>query len=282
MSDTLNSKGKVTHENLDTTELWRLVNSPEMRGEKPFSGNIWSDTSPIEAKGAAARKLPSMLATTAGGDLNNAVVDAIMSRFMGKKQRPSTEAKYLADSVFLRGVGDTMKLPTGEAQEQIWTTTQAFLSHIKEGLTPEQAADKIIHEGTYSTGKDYADIILNDPEVSGKGGYLDKLKKEFGIGPGSDGIADLHRQTRAAQPPKESTAGPLNKADLTATGERIRGTLNESRIKKPTNPDLAPALKASMEGLKKPGRDFSTWSAPSPTLKAPLEGLSKPGAKIKK
>ena len=282
MSDTLNKKGKVTHENLDTTELWRLVNSPEMRGEKPFSGNIWSETSPIEAKGAQARKLPSMLATTAGGDLSNAVIDTILSRFMGKKSLPATEAKYLADTVFLRGVGDTMNLPTGEAQEQIWTTTQSFLTHIKNGLTPEQAADKIIHEGTYSTGKDYADIILNDPEVSGKGGYLDKLKTEFGIGPGSDGIADLHQQTRDAQPPKESTAGPLNKSDLTATGERIRGTLNENRIKKPTNPDLVPALQKSVEGLKKPGRDFSQWSAPSPTLKSPLEGLSKPGAKAKK
>lgn len=43
-----------------------------------------------------------------------------------------------------------------------------------------------------------------------------------------------------------------------------------------------PALKASMEGLKKPGRDFSQYSVPSNFLKAPLEGLSKPGAKIKK
>ena len=230
MSDTLNKKGKVLHENLDTTELWRLVNSPEMKGEKPFHGNIWSETSPIEASGAASRKLPSMAATTAGGNLSNAVIDAIMGRFFGRVKpnlMPATEAKYLADTVFLRGVGDHLGIPTGEAQEQIWGTTQAFLGYLKKGLTPAEATAKILEEGTYHAGKDYADILLKDPEVSGKGGYLDKLKSEFGIGPGSDGIAELHGQVRAAEPPKASAHGPIDATNLTKTGERIHGTLSE-------------------------------------------------------
>ena len=229
LSDTIKN-GKVTHENLDTTEFYRLVNSPEGQGKKPFGGNIYSETSPIEAIGAEARKLPSMAAVTAGGNLTNAVVDAIMGRFMGRQKpniMPATEAKYIADTVFLRGAGDKLGIPTSEAQEQIWGTTQAFLTHLKNGLTPEAAADKIMKEGTYHAGKDYADVILNDPEVSGKGGYLDKLKSEFGIGPGSEGIADIHGQTRSAEPPKESAAGRIDKSHLEATGKRILGSLRD-------------------------------------------------------
>jgi hypothetical protein len=238
ISDSTNRKTGEPSPGLDTSALWKLVNSPEMRGTKPFNGNIWSETSPIEASGDEARKLPSMVATTAGGNLMNAVIDSIMGRFFGRNKAPikeggtggllpRTQQKYLADTVFLSRAGSEMNIPTGEAQEQIWGTTQAFLAHLKNGLTPEAAADKIMKEGTYHAGKDYADILLNDPEVSGKGGYLDKLKSEFGIGPGSEGIADIHSQTRSAEPPKEGATRSVDKSNLEKTGRRILGTLSE-------------------------------------------------------
>jgi hypothetical protein len=293
LSDTI-KKGKVTHENLDTTEFYRLVNSPEGQGKKPFGGNIYSETSPIEAIGAAARKLPSMAAVTAGGNLTNAVVDAIMGRFMGRQKpniMPATEAKYIADTVFLRGAGDKLGLPTSEAQEQIWGTTQAFLTHLKNGLTPEAAADKIMKEGTYHAGKDYADVILNDPEVSGKGGYLDKLKSEFGIGPGSEGIADIHGQTRSAEPPKESAAGRIDKSHLEATGKRILGSLSDKTQARltakaanaPTEAPPPPPKKeipaedprlAELRAADKAARDKRNAA-----MKKGISGLDKPGNK---
>ena len=67
ISDTLGKNGKIVSKGLDTTKLFNLVNSPEMRGERPFSGDVFREDAknPLMGSTEGARKIPSMGASVA-------------------------------------------------------------------------------------------------------------------------------------------------------------------------------------------------------------------------
>ena len=163
ISDT-HENGKVIHEGLDTTKLTKLVNSPQMRDVNPvpFTGNAFLD-SPVEGVSSGAKKIPSMVATTAGeGNLQRVVFDTHMKDVYG--QLGLTDAKYIADSIHLRRAAKEMGLQPGEAQEQIWGTVLALKSLLKEGLSPEEVAEQFGDEHVGAVSKDYAQVILNQLE----------------------------------------------------------------------------------------------------------------------
>src|SRR5208283_1196724 len=160
ISDTMRGN-KILHEGLDTTKLYKLVNSPQMRDVNPvpFTGNAFLD-SPVEGVSSGAKKIPSMVATTAGeGNLNRVVFDTHMKDIYG--QLGLTDAKYIADSLHIRRAAKELGLAPGEAQEQIWGTVLALKSLLGEGLSPEEVSEQFGDQHVGAVTKDYAQIILN-------------------------------------------------------------------------------------------------------------------------
>ena len=237
ISDTLTTKGKIKSAGLDTTKLFNLVNSPEMRGERPFSGDVFSESNknPLMGTTEGARKIPSMGATVAGeGNLNRLVIDAHIRDFYGHKASGGPAAQYIADSVHLRQAAKALGLKGGEGQEQLWGTVLGLKSLLKEGLTPANASGKLNADVINKIGKDYAEVIANDPEISKPGGILDRIKEQYGIGVGSSGVGEAYSKTLSANP---STSGPGSSAAgtdtalLAKTAERIRGQISPKKIK---------------------------------------------------
>ena len=156
--------GGTINQGLDTTKMTKLVNSPQMRDVNPvpFTGNAFLD-SPVEGVSSGAKKIPSMVATTAGtGNLNRVVFDTHMKDIYG--QAGLTDAKYIADSIHIREAAKAMGLSAGEAQEQIWGTVLALKGLLGEGLSPEDAAEQFGDEHVAGVAKDYAQVILNQLE----------------------------------------------------------------------------------------------------------------------
>lgn len=245
ISDTLNKKGKVVAKGLDTNKLFNLINSPEMRGEKPFGGDVYGEDetkNPLMGPTQGARKIPSMGATVAGkGNLNRLVIDAHIRDFYGRQATGGPAAQYIADSAHLRQAAGALGLKGGEGQEQLWGTVLGLKTLLKQGLTPEEASGKLNSDVINTIGKDYAEVIANDPEISQPGGVLDRLKQVYGIGRGSAGVSAANRQTPGSDASEsEPTSGEASadKTQLAKTAERIRGTISESKIKKP---GVAPA-----------------------------------------
>lgn len=238
ISDTLNKKGKIVSKGIDTNKLFGLVNSPEMRGERPFSGDVFHDDpkNPLMGPTEGARKIPSMGATVAGiGNLNRLVIDAHIRDFYGRTSTGGPAAQYIADSAHLRQAAEDLGLKGGEGQEQLWGTVLGLKQLLKQGLTPEEASGKLNSDVINQIGKDYAEVIANDPEISKPGGVLDRLKKTYGIGRGADAVGAANRQTPSASASEGQPAGsqaPVDTTQLAKTAERIRGTISESKIKK--------------------------------------------------
>jgi hypothetical protein len=247
MSDTRTASGKIKAEGLDTSKLYNLVNSPEMKGQKPFHGEIFNEENPhaLANKGEGARKLPSMGATVAGkGNLNRLVIDAHIRDFYGHKNSGGPAAQYIADSVHLRQAAKALGLKGGEGQEQLWGTVLGLKTLLKEGLIPEEAAGKLDGDVINSIGKDYAEVIANDPEITKPGeGVLDRLK-QLGIGKGSAGISQENIPSRSAS---TSSSGPrgsqeaIDKTELAKTAGRIRESISDSRIKKTASDTKKPS-----------------------------------------
>jgi predicted GNAT family acetyltransferase len=256
ISDTLDKKGKVKHEGLDTTKLFNLVNSPEMKGERPFSGNAFDEGSknPLMGTTEGARKIPSMGATVAGkGNLNRLVLDAHMRDFYGLSTTHGPAAQYIADSVHLRQAAKALGLKGGEGQEQLWGTVLGLKTLIKEGLTNPEVSGKLNADVINKIGKDYAEVMANDPEISQPGGVLDRLKDKYGIGRGAAGASEAYSKASGTRTSKAGPAGgetPVNQALLAKTAERIRGQISPSKIKKPA---AAPTEGGWLSMLKNPG-----------------------------
>jgi ADP-ribosyltransferase-like protein len=237
ISDTRTKKGKLVTPGLDTTKLFNLVNSPEMKGERPFSGQVFSEEqkNPLMGTKEGARKIPSMGATVAGkGNLNRLVIDAHIRDFYGHKQAGGPAAQYIADSVHLRQAAKALGLKGGEGQEQLWGTVLGLKTLLKEGLTPEEASGKLNADVINQIGKDYAEVIANDPEIPG---VLDRLKK-LGVGRGSAGLSETNLPARSAgagEGPSGSSEAGIDKTELTKTAGRIREQISPSKIKKPAS-----------------------------------------------
>jgi Nicotianamine synthase protein len=239
ISDTRDKKGKLITPGLDTNKLFNLVNSPEMRGERPFNGDVFREDAknPLMGSTEGARKIPSMGATVAGkGNLQRLVIDAHIRDFYGHTNTGGPAAQYIADSVHLRQAAKDLGLKGGEGQEQLWGTVLGLKTLLKEGLTPEAAGSKLDAKLINSIGKDYAEVIINDPEITGPGGVLDELESKYGIGRGSAGVSEAYRKTQSTSTSESQPAGSEKAVDTTLlakTAERIRHQISESKIKKP-------------------------------------------------
>ena len=226
-----------------------------MRGERPFTGDVFSDEArrnPLMGSTEGARKIPSMGATVAGkGNLNRLVIDAHIRDFYGHPSGGGPAAQYIADSAHLRQAAEALGLKGGEGQEQLWGTVLGLKTLLKEGLTNEQASGKLNSDTINKIGKDYADIIANDPEISQPGGLLDRLKDKYGIGRGSAGVGEAHRSARESGASQTGPAGgqtAVDQAQLAKTAERIRQGISPSKIK--TAAPEAPAARTAEQRLQ--------------------------------
>lgn len=235
ISDTRGPRGKLITPGLDTTKLYNLINSPEMKGDRPFSGQVFNEETPNPLMGTTegARKIPSMGATVAGkGNLNRLVIDAHIRDFYGHKQSHGPAAQYIADSVHLRQAAKALGLKGGEGQEQLWGTVLGLKTLLKEGLTPEEASGKLNADVINQIGKDYAEVIANDPEIHG---ILDRLQ-QLGVGKGSAGLSSTNLPARSAGAGTSEPGGSqetIDPAQLAKTASRIREQISPSKIKKP-------------------------------------------------
>ena len=294
ISDTLDKNGKILSEGLDTSKLFKLVNSPEMRGERPFSNEAFNEKTPnaLVAKTEGARKIPSMGATVAGkGNLNRLVIDAHIRDFYGRTNSGGPAAQYIADSVHLRQAAEALGLKGGEGQEQLWGTVLGLKQLLKTGLTPEEAAGKLNSDVINQIGKDYAEVIANDPEITKPGGLLDRLKEKYGVGSGSAGVGEANRKasaSRAGQAESRSSQTPVDQTQLAKTAERIKGQISESKIKKPavavpaeevpaTPKKAIPAEDPRLAELR--AADKAARDKRAAAMKKGIAGLSKPGTK---
>jgi hypothetical protein len=241
ISDTLYRGSKrIKFKGLDTNKLFALVNSPEMKGERPFAGNAFDEKNPnpLVGKSEGARKIPSMGATVAGkGNLNRLVIDAHIRDFYGHKSSGGPAAQYIADSVHLRQAAKALGLQGGEGQEQLWGTVLGLKELLKSGLTNEGAAAKMGPEVINKIGKDYAEVIANDPEITKPGGILDRLKERHNAGKGSAGFSEAYSRAQGPGPTNGSN-GPagsqasVSPSQLEKTAARLREAISPKKIKK--------------------------------------------------
>lgn len=225
ISDTIR-KGKVVHKGLDTTKLYNLVNSPEMRGERPFPGTILDPEHPSPLAGVTpgALKIPSMGATVAGqGNLRRLVIDTHVKDFFG--QNGLTHLTYLADSVRLRKAAQELGLHPSEGQEQLWGTVLGIKNLLMEGMGTPEVATGLTGELISNIGKDYAEIIKNDSELSG---IFEELKA-YGLDPGSSRAQARLDEILAGRP--EPKPQDVNQALVANTIERIKGQLPSEKLK---------------------------------------------------
>lgn len=225
-----NNRGISGIGNLDTNQLVKLVNSPQFQEGAPFHGQAWVE-SPVPGK-AGAKKIPSMVGTTAGkGNLARVVLDTHMLHLYGLNDM--SDAQYLAMSVHMREVAESIGLAGGEGQEQAWGTIIALKKLMKEGMTPAQAAQAFTKDVVASIGKDYAQTILdsmNDPEVKQA---MDDLKK-FGFDPGGPVASRSLREIaeEGAQRMRERARPGISERLLSKSATRIQETMEERARRK--------------------------------------------------
>jgi hypothetical protein len=211
---------------LDTTKLFRLINSPEMRqiDPSPWHGNIFDPEhpSPIYGTSSGAHKIPSMGATVAGaGNLMRLVLDTHMLDYFGEKGW--TDNKYIAFSAHLRQAAKELGLLPGEGQEQIWGTVLGIKKLLKKGVPDKDIPTELTNNVVDSIGKDYAEIIQDQlkktPELQDA---FNRLKKH-GIDPGGNAaqskLADILSGKRPTQ------EGGFDKSYLAQSAARIRAQL---------------------------------------------------------
>jgi len=184
-----------------------------------------------------------MAATVAGkGNLNRLVLDAHMLDFYG--ENGWTDNKYIAHSAHLRAVAKEMGLTGGEAQEQIWGTVLGLKKLMREGRSPAQAASSLSGETINSIGKDYADIIKDDPELNS---IFEQLKKH-GIDPGGERAQQRLREITSGKPAIQEAG--TNKNLLTHVAKRIQGQLAKPEPIKITKPVTGGAPASTQAGKR--------------------------------
>lgn len=221
-----NSKkaGQVKREGLDTTKLFRLVNSPEMKqiDPSPWHGNVFdpNQPSPIYGVTTGARKIPSMGATVAGeGNLNRLVLDTHMLDYFGEKKW--TDNRYLAFSAHIRQAARELGLQPGEGQEQIWGTVLGIKKLLYEGLPDSEIPAELTNNLIEGIGKDYAQIIKDDPELTD---IFERLKAH-GIDPG--GNRAQARLAAILEGKRPAGKAPANQTRLAESAARIRANLKD-------------------------------------------------------
>lgn len=223
VSDT-HKRGKVTNEGVDTTKLFQLVNSPQMRdfNPEPFHGAIFDpeNPSPIAGVTPGAHKLTSMMATVGGeGNFNRLVLDTHMLDFYGANKW--TDNRYIAHSIHMRQAAKELGLTPAEAQEQIWGTVLGIKQLLYEGVPADEVPDELTSDVIKGIGKDYAEVIQNDPELND---IFERLKAH-GIDPGGNEAQQRLRDIVAGK--KAAGETPVDKGLLANTAERVRGALKK-------------------------------------------------------
>lgn len=252
LSDTIDKNGKVINKGIDTTKILNLVNSPEMRGEKPFTGEVFGGTNPLRGVTPGAIKIPSMGATTAGkGNLNRLVLDAHGLDFYG--QNGWTDATYIAHSIHMRHAAEALGLKGGEGQEQQWGVILGLKELLKEGMTPEEAAKGITDNFILQKGKDYAKIIKDDPESNA---IFERLKS-YGTKSATEIQSGLDKILSGRPVPREETG--VNQTLLADTAKRIRETIAPSKIKK-VSPKVRELENKGLGGLGKSEEDDTSFN----------------------
>jgi hypothetical protein len=276
ISDTTRG-GKLIHAGLDTTKLYNLINSPQMRdvNPEPFHGSIYdpNNPSPIAGVTNGARKIPSMGATVAGeGNLNRLVLDAHMLDFYGINKW--TDNKYIAHSIHLRKAAAELGLKGGEGQEQIWGTVLGIKKLLNEGVPAKEIPDELSNDTIESIGKDYAQIIKEDPELYA---IFNQLKKH-GLDPGGNAaqqrLADIAANKRAV---KEEGA---NKDLLAHTAERIKGRMKKLPEELNTSFDFGHNKRSNLSGEPAQTPTPVTYTVPegwTQTGPAKAPGMITPG-----
>lgn len=207
---------------LDSQKFFKLVNSPQFQEGEAFHGQAFVG-SPVPGVSSGAKKIPSMVATTAGkGNLRRIVFDTHMRSVYGLNGL--TDSQYLAASIHIRQVAEGMELQGGEAQEQMWGTVLGLKQLMKSGLGPRQAAQAYGKDVLAGIGKDYAQIILdsmNDPKVREA---LEDLKK-FGFDPGGP-VASQQLREIAEEGARRMAerARPIRRGLLERSARRIQAT----------------------------------------------------------
>jgi hypothetical protein len=210
---------------IDTQKLYQLVNHPAMWGKEQFTGELWGQN-PLMGVSQGALKIPSMGATVAGkGNLMRVVNDTHMKDFYG--QKGLSDAKYVADSIIMRRAARDEGLQAGEGQEQLWGTILGIKELIGQGVSPNDFPKELNGELIAGIGKDYAEIIQNDPELAD---IFEELK-QFGLNPGGRKAQQRLTEIVASRPKPEET--PVNKDLLTSTVERIKGGMKSPPPVKP-------------------------------------------------
>jgi len=210
------NRGASGRGGLDTQKLFKLVNSPQLKEGAPFTGEAFM-RSPVAGVSPGAKKIPSMVATTAGrGNLKRVVFDTHMKDLYGINEL--TDAQYLAASIHIRQTGEALGYAAGEAQEQMWGTVLGLKELMGKGLSPRQAAQSFTKQAIAAVSKDYARVIEesieSDPEMRE---IMDDLKK-FGFDPGGPVASEQLRQIveagakRMAERQRPISRGFLEKA----------------------------------------------------------------------
>lgn len=220
-----NNRGISGIGNLDTNQLYKLVNSPQFQQGAPFHGEAWM-RSPVPGKGSGAKKIPSMAATVAGeGNLGRLVLDTHMGHLYGLNKL--NDADYLAMSVHMRQAAEAIDLAGGEGQEQSWGTVIALKKLLKQGMTPQQAAKAFGPDVVGSIGKDYAQTILDSMEKDPEVRQAMKDLKEYGFDPGGPVASEaLRRIAEEATERMAARARPgISERLLARSAQRIQETM---------------------------------------------------------
>jgi hypothetical protein len=220
------NKGEVKTGGLDTTKLFKLVNSPEMRqiDPTPMHGDIFDPDrpSPIYGTTSGARKIPSMGATVAGeGNLRRLVLDTHMLDYFGEKGW--TDNKYLAFSAHLRQAAKELGLLPGEGQEQLWGTVLGIKQLLYEGLLDKDIPAELTDDVINGIGKDYAQIIKEDPELNG---IFERLKAH-GIDPGGNRAQQRLAEVLSGKRPKPVEKTATYQDHIANSAARIRSRLKD-------------------------------------------------------
>src|SRR5215472_1800247 len=228
---------------LDTVKLYKLVNSPEWRGEKPFTGAVFSPESPIAGKTPGARKLPSMLGGTAGaGNWLRIVFDTHMKDLFGVLGL--TDAHYVALSMHIRRAADHLGIPAMEAQGQMWGVILGLKYLMKQGMTPAQAARAFGPDVLRQVGKDYAQTVLERTQV--KEGMTDKQiakvkevreamegLRDWGLDTlGDEALEELGKIVESGQQRLSQRMPRISRVLLERSARRIQRNLAERRARK--------------------------------------------------
>lgn len=171
-------------------------------------------------------------AITKGADeynkkIGRPAIDATVKPHNVEFAKKWTDNKYLAFSAHIRQAARELGLQPGEGQEQIWGTVLGIKKLLYEGLPDSEVPDELTNGLIEGIGKDYAQIIKDDPELSD---IFERLKAH-GIDPGGNRAQERLAAILEGKQPAGKT--PVNQTRLAESAARIRKNLKD--VPEPNN-----------------------------------------------